>query len=130
MSKIKNGINYIDINENGVNTEYVFKKIDIGDWDMSVDTYNLVHHNLSLTERDTVTNPQAIIRDDYNVHYLLNSSRGDVYAGGYVPLGSILKFTNISFHLYVNPQAVFSQSGNFTATTYNRGWVTFMYKPD
>lgn len=125
MSKIVNGINYIGVNVGGTPTEYVWKTVEIGDWNMDTTTTVLPAHGLSGTEWKTVRSIDIMIRtDDDTAYYNIdaNSAPGavDVFM-------SLLNSTHI--YLARTTSGSFDNS-NFDSTSYNRGWVTFMYKPD
>lgn len=109
----------------GGGAKRVFKQLELGDWDMDTDNFLNVPHGLSVTEWRTVRDMYVIIRDDLNTaHNPLNatpSNSADV-AGGISQVAS----TNIT----LTRSTLIFDNAAFSATSYNRGWITFWYQPD
>jgi hypothetical protein len=123
MSKVKNGINYIGIDDNGVPTNYVLKTLELGAWNMDTTYSVLVAHGLSATEFKTVIDIRFIVRDDADGQYYScpdNDSNVNIQSTNIFVQAVIGgKFDNTLFDQTVVARA-----------PYNRGYVTFMYKPD
>lgn len=107
-------------------TKWMFKEIEIGDWNMNYsaagsDTVS-VAHGLSATEWKTARDFGAIIRNDLDTEYSDFTSK-DTAANG--QMNFYIESTN--FVLYHRPNF---NTTNYDATSYNRGWITFMYQPD
>lgn len=122
MSSIINGVNYIGVKDGSSISEYVHKIINIGDWDMTTTGTITVPHGLSSTEYKTIKNIDISIRDDDNTiisHAFMNG-----FDGRFNPTDS----TN--FNLFRNTGGYYQVIGLYTTTPYNRGYISFMYKPD
>lgn len=126
MSKIINGLNYIGVDDNGVNEEYIIKKIDIGDWDMDFTGTTAVAHGLTSNERKTINIIDIIVRNDADTTYYKLLAGYD----GTTPTGVFNGITSTFINLGRAPLPGFFDSVLFDSTSYNRGWVTFIYKPD
>lgn len=114
----RNGINHLKLSGN--TTSYIFAELQIGDWDMSLTTGVAVAHGLSSTEWKTVKNISVIIRDD------LDTARYYLGDGDGTP---IIAFDSTDIYLVRQTSGSFDSTG-FDSTSYNRGWITFMYQPD
>lgn len=96
-------------------------ELEIGDWDMNAKATDSTAHSLSGTEWATVRNVQITIRNDGNSEYFpMTQSIGST---PYTYFNS----TNIIITRDTGNQF---DSTNFDSTTYNRGWITFLYTPD
>ena len=105
---------------------YAFKEINIGDWDMDTTANLNVNHGLSATEYKTIRNIQVTIRDDNDDDYFdLSQDTGN--AG--IVNGGIAQWNNTTINLVRRTGGQFD-GALFDATTYNRGWIRFQYKPD
>lgn len=92
--------------------------VEIGDWDMdTIDSVSYAH-NLSSNEWKTVQSIGVIIKDDPDTNY--TDFKVD---------GNTIEINSSNIVLKRTTGGVFD-STNYSATTYNRGWMTFMYKPD
>jgi hypothetical protein len=105
---------------------YAFKEINIGDWDMDTTGNVNINHGLSATEYKTIRNIQVTIRDDNDDDYFdLSQDTGN--AG--IVNGGIAQWNNTTINLVRRTGGQFD-GALFDATTYNRGWIRFQYKPD
>lgn len=105
------------------NTNWVFTERQIGDWDMDTTISVNVAHNLSSTEFKTIRNTSTTIRNDADTSYyeLVNSGSG--------VQGGISEWDSTNIILQRVGGGLFD-STDFDSTSYNRGFVTFWYKPD
>lgn len=126
MSKIKNGIDYYGINSNGTATQYVSKTLNIGNWNMDSTTGATVAHGLTSTEWKFIKNPTGIIRNDADTSYysILPDGGGGLNSDCYI---NYFDSTNIYL---ARKTSVFFDNTNFDTAVYNRGFVSFIYKPD
>lgn len=69
MSKIKNGIKYFGVNENGSASKYVFKTINIGDWNMNSTSIKSIDFGLTETQKKTIKDLNVVIRNDSDTNY-------------------------------------------------------------
>lgn len=127
MAKVKNGITYVGgTNSASTVTEYVFKVMDIGPWDMDVATILNVPHGLSATEWKTITGLSGTIIDDAGTTYTIcaivpdGTAFGDVRLSG--PSSTNLQLSRLVGGVYDN--ALYNSTG------VNRGHISFWYKPD
>jgi hypothetical protein len=105
---------------------YAFKEINIGDWDMDTTANLNVNHGLSATEYKTIRNIQVTIRDDNDDDYFdLSQDTGN--AG--IVNGGIAQWNNTTINLVRRTGGQFD-GALFDATSFNRGWIRFQYKPD
>jgi hypothetical protein len=105
---------------------YAFKEINIGDWDMDTTGNVNINHGLSATEYKTIRNIQVTIRDDNDDDYFdLSQDTGN--AG--IVNGGIAQWNNTTINLVRRTGGQFD-GALFDATSYNRGWIRFQYKPD
>lgn len=120
-------INIDNISFDGGTTKWVFKELEIGDWNMDATVSVQINHGLSATEWKTVRNIGGIIRRDDDA--------------GYFPLGLTgINTTNppdAGIQVVNSTQIFITRFGgggydntDFDSTGFNRGWVTFWYKPD
>ena len=106
-------------------TYWVFKEINIGDWDMDATASVNVAHGLSATEWKTIRQVDIIIRNDADTgYYPLRKGYDGVTGNGFV---NVIGSTNITLNRVASGDF---DNTNFDSTSYNRGWVTFWYKPD
>ena len=90
-----------------------------GDWDMDSNSTLNVAHSLSATEYMSIRNLSVTIRDDGNSTIFDFTS----YQENTIRVSS----TNIVMSRFTT--GVFDDL-DFNATSFNRGWITFNYKPD
>jgi len=103
----------------------VFVEIEIGDWDMDTTASVNVSHVLSLTEWKTIRQIDVIIRNDGDTgYYPLRKGYDGVTGNGFV---NVIGSTNITLNRVTGGDF---DNVNFDSTSYNRGWITFWYKPD
>jgi hypothetical protein len=69
MSKEKNGIKYFGINQNGSASKYVFKTINIGDWNMNSTSIKSIDFGLTETQKKTIKDLNVVIRNDSDTNY-------------------------------------------------------------
>lgn len=69
MSKEKNGIKYFGINQNGSASEYIFRTINIGDWNMNSALATSVSNTLTFTEVKTIKDFNVVVRNDADTNY-------------------------------------------------------------
>lgn len=131
MTKIRQGIDYIGIDDNSSSDEYVFKKINIGDWDMTSTFFKSVAHNLSSTEWKTIINVNGIIRNDADNNYSPIKSGGIAsWTAGNEPADCFIwNFGSTNISLYNLTGGTFDNA-SYNATSYNRGHLFLKYKPD
>jgi hypothetical protein len=131
MSGLKNGITQLGIDDDGSPVVFVLKRLAIGDWNMNASgggsgsLLKSVNHGLSATEWKTVSEPNIVIRNDADtVYYKL--------LGGYdgVTTSGIFNGWNVSFFALATSTASVFDSASFNSTSYNRGWISFLYIPD
>ena len=85
-----------------------------------------INHGLSATEYKTIRNIQVTIRDDNDDDYFdLSQDTGN--AG--IVNGGIAQWNNTTINLVRRTGGQFD-GALFDATSYNRGWIRFQYKPD
>ena len=108
------------VQTDGINTLKT-KIIDIGDWDMDSFTNVNIVHGLSLANIRTVT---ALIRNDANSTYTILTDGKDLTDGE--AQGLIGSIGSIDINLVRLASGVFD-SVNFSATSFNRGWITITY---
>jgi hypothetical protein len=126
MAKVRDGLSYVGVNDNGTPTEYIIRKINIGDWNMDATVSKTVAHGLTSTQWKTVSNLTAIIRNDTDTAYYPLSLSG---INGTNPSDAGITFvdsTNINLTRFGGGGY---DNTNFDSTSYNRGWITFMYIP-
>jgi hypothetical protein len=105
--------------------DYAFKEINIGDWDMDTNGNVNINHGLSAIEYKTIRNIQVTIRDDNDDDYFdLSQDTGN--AG--IVNGGIAQWNNTTINLVRRTGGQFD-GALFDATSYNRGWIRFQYKP-
>ena len=96
-----------------------YVEIALGDWDMDATNSISTAHGLSATEWKTIRDLSVTVRDD------LDSAVFDFTS---YPSNTIL---SSSTNIVTSRLATgFFDSTAFDSTSYNRGWVTFKYKPD
>tara|TARA_R110000744_G_scaffold32208_1_gene75436 strand:- start:1211 stop:4852 length:3642 start_codon:yes stop_codon:yes gene_type:complete len=108
------------------NVPWKFIEIEIGDWDMDANSTPVTApaHGLSATEWRTVRSIDVMIRRDSLVAiYNLTSSPGGVTDG---TIGAV---DSTSIYIQRTVGGGFDNT-QFTTTSFNRGFVTFWYKPD
>jgi len=105
----------------------VDQEIEIGDWNMDTTSATTVSHGLSSTEWKTIRNINLIIRNDGDTEYYTIDAAASL-SPGFVNVG-IDKFDSTNISLFRVDTGSFD-SGSFSATTYNRGFINFTYKPD
>lgn len=131
MSKIRQGISYIGSNyiTSAATTtivDYVTKTIEIGNWDMISTGNTSIPHSLSSTEWKTVTDIFGVIIDDaQTTHYLTND--GVINITPFSDINILVTDTYVYIYRYLS--GTFNNS-NFNDGAINRGFVSFMYKPD
>lgn len=103
-------------------------ELEIGDWNMDTTSATTVSHGLSATEWKTVRNISLMVRNDLDTEYYTVDASAPTTGGGFVNV-LLDKLDSTNFNLYRLDFGSFD-SGNFSATTYNRGWINFTYKPD
>lgn len=107
------------------NISWVFKEIEIGDWDMNATNSVSIAHSLSSTEWKTARNIECVVRNDADtIYYKLDGTQSNGSTDG-----SVADFNSTDFYLLRTTSGWFD-STNFDSTSYNRGWITFWYKPD
>lgn len=114
----------------GTGDTEVRETVTIGDWNMDSSASVNVAHNLSSTEWKTIRSVSVIVRNDADSSYYdLNAFDS---SGSGVEMGGIANFDVQNFYLYRSDGAIggIFDSGSFSATSYNRGWVSFWYQPD
>ena len=102
-------------------TGWVFLEIEMGDWDMLSTLSIAVSHGLSTTEYKTIRQASTEIRDDGDTvvtHNFYNGNEGQINAT-----------TSTDFNLTRTGGGIYD-SALFSTTSYNRGFITFWYKPD
>lgn len=92
------------------------KEIPIGDWDMT-DNEVVVPHGLTATEWKTIRDIEILIRNDADDEYI--DAKGDIIPALNSAGITLLREATNRF-----------QSTDYDSTSYNRGFVTFTYKPD
>lgn len=107
----------------GGNTRWVFTEIQIGDWNMDTTASVNVAHSLSSSEWKTIRNISTTVRNDADSSYyeLVNSGSGVE--------GGISGWNSTNIVLQRTGGGLFD-STDFDSTSYNRGFVSFWYKPD
>jgi hypothetical protein len=125
MAKIRNGLNYVGVDNNGTPTEFVIKRVDIGDWNMDTTSGKNVSHGLTSTQWKTITNISVILRNDADTLYYpidpLFLGGESVDAGVHLIGSSTINLNRVT--------GSFFDTTDFDSTSYNRGWITFMYIP-
>jgi len=92
------------------------KVIDIGDWDMDTNASKNVAHGLTLSNIRSVS---FMIRNDAGTYHYLWSGNDNSQ-----PAWCWVDSTNVVVN---RSDAGFFNSTSFSATSYNRGWVTVWY---
>ena len=102
----------------GQSEEVKVKVIEIGDWNMDSTASKTITTGIPL---DNIRAVHAIIRGDSGTLLIK-----DITEGGAIKLEED-GFENVRVKLERTDAGVFDNS-NFDATTYNRGWVTCLFK--
>lgn len=124
-------INGLTINPDGsTQTEggdkWKFIELEIGDWDMDATIGVNVAHGLSSTEWKTVRQIDAMVRNDLDgVYFNLGAS---IAVSGTLD-GSVESIDSTNFAISRTTGGFFDSTG-FDSTSYNRGFISFWYKPD
>jgi len=107
--------------------KYGVKTIEIGDWNMDADAGKVVPHGLSATEWKTIRKIDVTIRNDADLLYapldtIDQPTNGLISGGVYYWDDTNIELTRTTGSGYDDPSC--------SATSYNRGWITFTYTPD
>jgi DUF4097 and DUF4098 domain-containing protein YvlB len=115
------GINSEFINTD--NVELKTKVLEIGDWNMDLDTYVLVPHGIA--DHTKIRNVQVIIRND-DLTITRELTHGDNGGnGGYWQIAD--GFGNENINLVRNSTQSFDNT-NYNSTSFNRGWIYITYE--
>lgn len=104
----------------------IMKEISIGDWNMDIDVTKSVAHGLSSTEWKTIRQVSGIIRDDLDFTY---STLTPSYDSPIKNNANIAQISSSNINLIRDGGGVYD-SAIYSATSFNRGWITFWYTPD
>lgn len=103
-----------------ITKEYLGRvELEIGDWNMSLNGDNIISHGLSATEWKTVRNVKITIRNDADT----------LYRDGLMELAIDYDNTNFIILQHSSYQPI-GFGGNYSSTSYNRGWITYTYTKD
>lgn len=105
---------------------FLYKVLEIGDWDMDANSGKTVAHGLGASYKNIISY-HAIIRDDSDSgYYLLDSAIG---TGG-LQEGGVDSVDSTNFTLVRTATASGGQfdSTSFDSTPYNRGWIFLVYR--
>jgi len=119
-----------NISFNGGTSKWVFKELNIGNWNMTGATNVSVNHGLSLTEWQTIRDLSGVIRRDDDASYFGIPSMGANFgvvtnpAPAYINIisSTVIGITRLAGDVF--------DSATFSSSPFNRGFVTFWYKPD
>jgi hypothetical protein len=106
---------------------YLPKDIEIGVWNMVATATASVLHGLSEAESKTIRNISVIIREDNDDDYF--NLTQDINNTGSVD-GSISKWNKGQINLARRTGGAFDNSSFNATASFNRGWITFQYRPD
>lgn len=110
----------IDFNDTDI---WVYKEIDIGDWDMQTDKMDTVAH--TITNWKTIRDIAVIIRNDADDTYSqLSAGVLDNSNNGVLEFNS----TNIILERVGDGGSGRYMNENYNDTSYNRGYISFWYK--
>lgn len=101
----------------------ITKIIDIGDWNMGVTTSVTIAHGIA--DKDKIKQVTAMIRADAGSTFA-NLTLGTSLTGGSAQ-GAVGGISNTTVGLVSS--GVFSTSGEYVNTSYNRGWLIIKYLP-
>jgi hypothetical protein len=109
---------------------YTSKTVNTGDWNMDTTDFINVAHGLTATEWKTIKSVEVILRSDADTKYLPLTSFS-VYGGGSAGImdGGITGIDATSFSLSRTATGPFDDPA-FSATSFNRGFVTYKYIAD
>jgi hypothetical protein len=111
------------ISYNSGTHSYMEKRLSIGDWNMNTGTSINIPHGLG-SDWIKIRHVQAIIRnDDNDAYYPLDT----VTSGGGSVAGNILHINSTNIRLTRGTTKFFDDT-DFDSTSYNRGWVHFIYE--
>jgi hypothetical protein len=96
----------------------ISKELNIPDWDMTDLFSVIIPHGLSATEWKTIRNVGVEIRNDADTNYV--TANGEIIA--------VKDSTNIELQRVAADR--FDSADYDTASSYNRGFITFTYIPD
>jgi hypothetical protein len=118
-------VNLPTISFNSGTDKWKFVELEIGDWDMGITANKDIAHGLSSTEWKTIRQVNAIIRNDSDAQYYNIGSYGNANEEAY-----LAAFNSTNIRVTRITSGFFDISVFFNSTSYNRGWITFWYKPD
>jgi hypothetical protein len=112
---------------NGTINGYLSKDIEIGVWNMVATATASVLHGLSEAESKTIRNISVTIREDNDDDYF--NLTQDINNTGSVD-GSISKWNKGQINLARRTGGAFDNTSFNATASFNRGWITFQYRPD